>query len=63
MSDDLLTTTDAAALLKVSGETVRRWVEAGRIRHVRLPSGQLRFHRADIEDILEPIDRSDQAAS
>lgn len=56
MTDDLLTTTEAAALLDVHGETLRRWVADGWIRHIRLPSGQLRFRRADIAAALTPVE-------
>jgi excisionase family DNA binding protein len=62
MPDDFLTTTDAAAMLGVSDETVRRWVEAGRLRHIRLPSGQIRFRREDIEAILVPIEPTTSAS-
>ncbi len=53
---DLLTTTGAAAVLGVSDETVRRWADAQLIRHVRLPSGQLRFRRVDLEAVLTPVE-------
>ena len=51
----LLTSSDAATLLDVSDETIRRWAEARLIAHIRLPSGQLRFRRADIDLILQPV--------
>ena len=53
---EYLTTSAVAELLQVSDETVRRYAEAGRIRHIRLPSGQLRFLPADIDAILRPIE-------
>jgi excisionase family DNA binding protein len=59
MSEELLTTTVAAGILQVSDETLRRWVAEGRIRHVRLPSGQLRFLRRDLEAVLEPVEPVD----
>jgi excisionase family DNA binding protein len=55
VSQELLTSGDVAELLDVSGETIRRWADAGLIVHIRLPSGHLRFRRADIDDILEPF--------
>jgi excisionase family DNA binding protein len=56
MPTELLSATEAAALLQVSDETVRRWADAGKIRHVRLPSGQLRIYRQDVEAILTPVE-------
>ena len=55
---DLLTTGDAAAFLGVSEETLRRWADRKQIRHVRLPSGQLRFDPADLTAALEPVEPS-----
>ena len=54
MPDELLSAADVGALLQVSDETVRRWAEANKIPHIRLPSGQLRFYRTDVETILRP---------
>ena len=54
MSDDeLLRSPAVAALLGVSGETVRNWVKKNQIPHILLPSGQARFRRSDIDAILE----------
>lgn len=60
---ELLTTPEAAAILGVSSETVRRWAESRKIRHRRLPSGQLRFTREDLDEVLEPVEPSDQVAA
>lgn len=40
---------EAAALLEVSVETVRRWDKRGYLTAVRTPSGQRRFRRSDLE--------------
>lgn len=55
-SDDTLKTGEAAKVLGVSDETLRRWADDRKIRHTRLPSGQLRFQRADLEAWLEPVE-------
>ena len=55
-STELLTTGAAAKVLGVSDETLRRWVDAEKIRHVKLPSGQLRFRRSDLLAVLEPVE-------
>lgn len=52
----LLTTGDVAQRFNVTKNTVRRWVENGKLRHVRLPSGQVRFLEADIEAALSPTE-------
>lgn len=54
-NDDLLTTGEAAAVLHVSGETLRRWADDRKIAHVRLPSGHRRFRRADVDAVLAPV--------
>jgi excisionase family DNA binding protein len=55
MPEQLLTSSDVAEQLDVTGETVRRWAESGIIAHIRLPSGQLRFRQADVDIILEGV--------
>ena len=47
---------EAAAIIGVSRDTVRRWAKAGRVRHVLLPSGRMRFYAEDIEALLEPVE-------
>jgi excisionase family DNA binding protein len=59
MSEAMLTLPEAASLLGVADQTLRNWVEAGRIRHVRLPSGQVRFYRRDVDAVLEPVEPVD----
>lgn len=44
-----LTTAEAAAVMGVCEETMRRYADAGRVRHRKLPSGQRRFRREDVE--------------
>jgi excisionase family DNA binding protein len=55
-SNDLLTSREAALILQVTDQTIRRWVESGKLRHVKLPSGQVRFEPADIEAIRRPVE-------
>lgn len=55
-ANDRLSVPEAAALLGIAEQTLRNWVDAGRVRHIRLPSGQLRFLRSDIEAILTPVE-------
>ena len=51
-STDLLTTSQAAALLKVDRATIARWVRLGQLPAIRLPSGHWRIRRADVERLL-----------
>jgi len=49
----VLTITEVAALLRVSPRTVRRAVDAGSLRAIRLlPGGAPRFARADIQTLI-----------
>lgn len=55
--DDLLTLGEAVAVLDglglpVTGKTVRRWSDAGKLAAIRTPGGQRRFRRSDIEALL-----------
>lgn len=49
---DLITTGEAADLLHVSVQTVRRWERTGDLAAVRTPGNQRRFRRADVEALL-----------
>ena len=46
---------EAAQILEVSPDTVRRWARNGDVKHVRLPSGRLRFEEGDIRSLLQPV--------
>ncbi len=48
----LLTTGEAATRLHVTDETVRRWIAAGKIPAITLPSGQFRIPCGVVDDIL-----------
>lgn len=50
-TEDLLPIGDAARLLGVSVETLRRWDRGGRISSVRTLGGQRRFRRGDIDRV------------
>ena len=53
---EYLTTGEAADVLGVSDETLRRWADDRKVRHVRLPSGHLRFIRSDLDAVLAPVE-------
>ncbi|GAA2022288.1 helix-turn-helix domain-containing protein [Pseudokineococcus marinus] len=52
--NDLLSVSQAAALVGVSLDTIRRWDNDGRIQSVRTPTGHRRFRRGDVEALLQP---------
>ena len=53
--NDLLSVGDAAVLLQVSTQTVRRWEQSGHLLAVRTPGNQRRFRRADVDALLTPV--------
>ena len=52
-SDEYLTPRDAARMLSVSGRTVSRWADQGRISHIVTLGGHRRFRRADVERLVD----------
>lgn len=53
-NEQWLTSGEAAAVVGVSRDTIKRWQRAGRIAARRTPTGHLRFRRADVEALLQP---------
>jgi excisionase family DNA binding protein len=49
MGSQAVTVREAAETLRVSGDTVRRWADAGLIPAWRLPSGHRRFDPAVVQ--------------
>ncbi|MGN2634666.1 helix-turn-helix domain-containing protein [Nocardia takedensis] len=47
--EDNLTTAQLAREWQVSSRTIRRYIAAGRLRAMRLPGGDYRIRRADID--------------
>ena len=52
---DLIPTGEAARLLAVHPATVRRMIEAGQLRAIRVGTGHRRVSRADVLAALEPL--------
>lgn len=50
--EPLLSATEAAKMLGIHSRSLRRWVETGRIRAVKFPSGRYYFRPADIRAVL-----------
>lgn len=53
-TDDLLSPSQASALIGVSVQTLRRYDREGRVATVRTPGGQRRFRRSDVLALLAP---------
>ncbi len=52
---DLLTTAEAAKLLKISVVTLQRWLKQGRLRAFRLGPRAVRIRRSDLDELLLPL--------
>ncbi|MFC1933458.1 helix-turn-helix domain-containing protein [Chloroflexota bacterium] len=52
MSEELLRVEDAAKILKVRRETIRRYIKNGYLRALTLPGGDYRIHEKDIQKLL-----------
>lgn len=50
---DLLTTTEACQMLRVSRMTLHRLVQAGELRRVRVRARCVRFQRREVERFVE----------
>lgn len=64
----LLVPADAAEYLSERGltitdETLRRWASTAKVRHVRLPSGQIRFRPDDLDALLIPVEPGEGSAA
>lgn len=47
-----LTTSEAAELIGVHAETLKRWAVAGKVAGLKTPGGRWRFRRTDLEAFL-----------
>jgi excisionase family DNA binding protein len=45
---------EAASVCGVHPNTIRRWIDDGKLDHIRLPGGGLRIPRAAMVALLEP---------
>lgn len=50
---EFLSVGEAAEILEVSTQTLRRWEKAGAITALRTPGGQRRFRRSDVDALIE----------
>ena len=52
MTEELVTVGEAARILKVRRETIRRYIKHGHLRAVTLPGGDYRLREQDIKRLL-----------
>jgi len=57
MNTEMISTGEAARMLGVSSETVRRWIKRGHIHATQMPSGQSRINK---QSIIEMQNRGNQ---
>jgi excisionase family DNA binding protein len=58
MDEELITVIDAARILKVRQETIRRYIKNGHLKADTLPGGDYRLRRSDLQSLLSRTDRN-----
>ena len=54
MTEELVTVEQAAKILKVRRETIRRYIKKGHLKAVTLPGGDYRLREKDLQKLLKP---------
>jgi excisionase family DNA binding protein len=52
MNEELITVEEAAKILKVRRETIRRYIKDGHLYALTLPGGDYRLRESDIQKLL-----------
>lgn len=52
VDDPWLKTPEACEYLRISVPTIRRWVKDGRLIPKRTPTGEFRFRRSSLDELL-----------
>jgi excisionase family DNA binding protein len=61
MTEELVTVEEAARILKVRRETIRRYIKNGYLKAVTLPGGDYRLRESDIQKLLSrPAQKGDE---
>jgi len=53
--EQLIGISDAAARFGVHKNTVRRWIDAGRLKAYWTPGGKIRIKASDLVEVLKPV--------
>jgi excisionase family DNA binding protein len=54
--DELLTVAEVAGLLRLNQQTIRNWMSAGTLPHVRLGQRRVRIYRRDLDALMARAD-------
>ncbi len=57
MIEELVTVEEAAKILKVQRETIRRYIKRGHLKAQTLPGGDYRLREKDIQGLLSPAQK------
>jgi len=61
MNEELITVEEAARILKVRCETIRRYIKNGHLKALTLPGGDYRLREEDIQRLLShPAQKGDK---
>jgi excisionase family DNA binding protein len=52
-SEPWVNTASACRHLGISTPTIRRWIKAGRLKPKRTPTGEYRFRRSELDNLLD----------
>ena len=63
MTKELITVEEAARILKVRRETIRRYIKSGHLRALTLPGGDYRLRERDIQKLLRCPPRKEEDPS
>ena len=61
-TEELLNVAEAAEILKVRRETIRRYIKSGHLTAVTLPGGDYRLRERDIQALLQSAQRLSKGA-
>ena len=62
VTEELFTVEEAAKILKVRRETIRRYIKHGHVKAVTLPGGDYRLREKDLQRLLSrPTQKGDTA--
>jgi excisionase family DNA binding protein len=63
MDDELMTVAEIAAILKLNPQTIRNWIDAGTLPHLRLGQRRVRVYRSDFDQLIENAATGHQTAT
>ena len=52
-SEPWVNTAAACKHMSISSPTIRRWIKAGKLKPKRTPTGELRFRKSELNNVLD----------